>query len=66
MRTFTVTFTATHSEDFEVEANSEAEAVAIIHEMYSEGELDYEDRPEYNITFTCGRVVETDWEQSLI
>lgn len=66
MAKFVVTMTSTHSEDFEVEARSEQEAVEIICDMFDEGELEEEDRPWYNITFTCGRAKETTDVQSLI
>ena len=62
---FVVTMTTTDVENFTVDATSEEEAVAIVHEMFLEGELDYE-RPEYDIEFTCGNARETDWVQSLI
>lgn len=63
---FIVNMTTTQSEDFEVDARSEQEAVAIVHEMFNTGDLEQADRPWYDITFTCGNAEETEQIQSLI
>ena len=62
---YTVTMKTVNVEYFDVEAEDEYEAVSVIHEMFNEGELDYE-HPSYDITFTCGAAKETDWIESMI
>lgn len=63
---FIVNMTTTQSEDFEVDARSEQEAVAIVHDMFNTGDLEQAARPWYDITFTCGDAEETEQIQSLI
>lgn len=63
---YIVNLKTTTDEQFEVDATSEQEAVALVHEMFIDGELDNDDRVWYDLEFTCGRARETDSVQSLI
>lgn len=62
---YTVTMTSVSSSDFIIDAVDEYEAVELIREMFVEGELE-EDRPEYDITFTCGNAQTSEYVQSLV
>jgi len=63
---YIVNLRTTSDEQFEVDAKSEQEAVALVHDMFYEGELDNDDRVWYDLEFTCGSARETDSIQSLI
>lgn len=62
---YIVNLRTTSDEQFEVDAKSEKDAVALVHEMFIAGELDNDDRVWYDLEFTCGNVKETDLIQSL-
>ena len=62
---YTVTMTSTSSSDFIIDAADEYEAVEIARELFDNGELE-EDRPEWDITFTCGNAETSSWIQSMI
>ena len=52
--------------EIDIDAATETEAVAIAHEMFSEGTLPNIERPWTHTTFTCGSVTEDEWTQSMI